>query len=138
MEALCSPFKNGDMDQYRWYQVLLIPKWQRYAASLETQLKRRGSIAPAAWGQTDRWEIAQRVEAVLRRVCWADHPFQFHPNDPWRVIAEWEIGDASEVQALMEIEESFGISISDTDINAFPENGTFSDFVELVRSKLKP
>jgi hypothetical protein len=134
MQPVCSPFHNGDMARYRWYQVLLIPKWNRYFASLKSQIASRGLVPPEMWGSHEQHEVARRIEEVLCRVCWGEH-FTFHPLDPLLVVGEWEVGDLSEVQALMEIEREFAITISREELDELLANGTFGDLVNLVSSK---
>ena len=76
--------------------------------------------------------IAMKVEKILAEACWGER-FSFHPDDPWLVIGEWEVGDLSELDALFRIEEEFGIGLPR---NEYAERiiaaMTFGDLVTVI------
>jgi len=134
MEVISSPLTNGDMARYRWYYVLLMPRWQRYVTSLQSQCEKRGEVPANAWLGGERYEVARQIEGILGEVCWGV-TLSFHPDDPFSVVGEWEIGDMSEVHALMNIERRFAVEISDEELQQLVADGTFGDFVDMVQRK---
>lgn len=135
MKPLESPIQRGDLSPNRWYHFLIGPRWQQYFASLKRQMKDRGAVSPEVWGDAERLEIATQIEAILEDCCWGE-PMHFHPDDPWRVVGEYEIGDLSEIEALEEIGDKFGVELSiDVMLSFFDREPTFGDFVDFIREK---
>jgi hypothetical protein len=58
----------------------------------------------------------------------------FHPNDPLAVVAELEIGDGSEIQHLMDIEEAFQLADHRSELSdlVWREGATFGELVEFL------
>jgi predicted nucleotidyltransferase len=109
--------------------------WRRYFRSIKRQVEQRGPIPDAVWETDERRRAAKTIEKVLSEICWGEY-FTFHPDDPFYVIAEFEIGDLSEVEAMMEIETQLGIKIDDETIDRFLKNkATFGAFVDYVVSE---
>jgi len=139
MKAITSPKRNGDLDikgRFARVPVLRVmlygTEWQRYRDSLRGQLAERGAISDSVWGRAERLDAARKIERILEEYCWAEE-FRFHPDDPYVVVGEWEIGDLSEVEALMEIEEVFDITIKYEEMSAsIGEEPTFGEFVDYV------
>ena len=139
MKAITSPKKNGDLNTTgRFARVPILramlygTEWQRYRDSLRRQLGERGPISDSVWGSAERLDAARRIESILKDHCWGEE-FRFHPDDPYVVVGEWEIGDLSEVEALMEIEDAFGVKIKDEDMKAaIGEDPTFGEFVDYI------
>ncbi|MCC7418744.1 MAG: hypothetical protein IT428_00545 [Planctomycetaceae bacterium] len=134
MTPLVSPIESGDLSTNRWYHVLYGPRWGRYFESLKTQMLARGPVPVDIWDDSEV-DIARSIESILAEFCWGE-PIQFHPDDPWWVIGEWEIGDYSEVEAHLEIEKHFDISLPDEIMREFfARRGTFRDFVGMIASR---
>jgi hypothetical protein len=68
---------------------------------------------------------------VLHDKCWPDQ-LSFHPNDYWLVIGEWEIGDLSELETLMEIEKRFGLNFPKGFGDRIDQGLTFGDLVGFI------
>lgn len=135
MRPASSPISRGDIKPRRWHEIFASTRWQCYFDSLKTQLHERGPVADDAWGGQDRLEVARQIESILAECCWGEN-FRFHPSDPYLVVGEFEIGDLSELEALMEMEERFGIQLPDDEMREFLNRGpTFGEFVDLVRQK---
>lgn len=78
--------------------------------ALKQQLAERGEVPVDVWGSGARQEIARRIEELLAEHCWGER-LSFHPDDPWLVAGEWEVGDLSEAEVLMAIEGEFGVKL---------------------------
>jgi hypothetical protein len=144
MKAITSPLKLADIERpipealARWgilghalWLCLRPTKWQAYFQSIKRQVEERGMVPESAWGTPRRLAIARRIEAVLHDKCWP-HQLSFHPNDCWLVIGEWEIGDLSELEALMEIEERFGLNFPKDFGDRIDQGLTFGDLVGFI------
>ena len=113
MQPIRSPIEIGDVSRPRWYQAFYGRRWKAYFHSLKVQLKQRGPDLDSAWGTPERLAIAREIEAILAEYSWGE-TIRFHPNDPWRVISEWEIDELSEVEAIPTIETRFGVTLGDS------------------------
>lgn len=135
MKPLESLIHRGDLSPNRWYHFLIAPRWKQYFDSLKQQLKERGPVPPEVWGDPERLEMASQIEAFLEDCCWGER-LHFHPKDPWRVVGEFDIGDLSELEALMDMEKKFGVDLSLENLAPFMAcEPTFGDFVDLIREK---
>ncbi len=95
----------------------------------------RGPVRAETWGDAERLTIAYSIEAILEDCCWGER-LHFHPDDPWRVVGECEIGDLSEFEALMDIEKKFAVDLSAEVLQPFfAKEPTFGDFVDFIREK---
>lgn len=113
-------------------QIVYGTEWQRYYRSIRRQITARGPVPDVAWVSEERCSAARRIEGILTERCWGDD-FTFHPDDPYRVVGEWEVGDLSEVDALAEIGGDFGVHIDQDAIARLVEKGlTFGGFVDYV------
>ena len=136
MSALLSPYDRGVMgkDFSIWTKFLAFVKgetrWHRYRNDLRKQILERGEIPDSVWSSPEHLEIARKIEAILAATCW-DEQFRFHPDDPYAVIGEFEVGDLSEVEAVMEIEDSYNIEIPN---EILAEGITFGGLVDYIVS----
>lgn len=132
MSALLSPYDRGltGKDFSIWTKFLSFVKgenrWHRYRNDLRRQILARGKIPDSVWESPERLAIARKIEDILAANCW-DEPFRFHPDDPYAVVGEFEVGDLSEVEAVMDIEDSFDIKIPDKALQ-----GTFAELVDYI------
>jgi len=138
MRPLQSPRETGELANpamgWRWLVSLVTgpDRWQRYRNSLKRQIAERGPISEDAWQDPERLEVARAIERILDDCCWGER-FRFHPDDPYVVVGEFEAGDLSEVEALIEIEKKYGIRFNDKEMESFLRtNPTFGQFVDLV------
>lgn len=128
MKPLESPFSNGQIIR-KWYHQLpgFLPR-QKYIAALEEQIKERGKTNEAEWKTSEHFAVAKRIREILCEHCW-EVEFDFAPQDPWFIIGEFEIGDLSEVEALMAIEEEFEVTLlKRNDLDSL----TFLDLVDQI------
>ena len=117
-----------------WKQIFGYP-WHKYLDSIKRQIQERGDVPDEVWGDPQRLAIARQIEAIIADACWGEC-FKFHPDDPYVVVGEWEAGDLSELECLMEIEDQFGIHFADDEMQPhFERNITFGEFVDLVIQK---
>jgi len=107
-------------------------EWHAYFQSIERQVRERGPVPEGVWGTPQRLAIAKRIEEILGKVCWPKR-LSFHPDDPWLVIGELQVGDLSEVEALMEIEEQFCLDLPEDFVNETAALLTFGDLVTIVQ-----
>ena len=132
MQPIFSPLKISDLRAKTVKELLLGSKWKRYRDSLRKQLADRGSIPDSAWVSRERLEVARRIEHILADVCWGEE-FHFAPDDPYAIVGEFEIGDLSEVEGIMAVEQAFGIKIPWEEMKAeIGEDPTFGQFVDYV------
>ena len=132
MQPIISPFKLGDLGAKSVKKMLFGSRWQRYRDSLRKQIADRGPITDSTWGSPKRLEVARRIEGILSEVCWGED-FHFAPDDPYSIVGEFEIGDLSETEGVMAIEQEFGIKIPWQEMMAeIGENPTFGQFVDYV------
>ena len=103
-------------------------KWAIYFDCLKAQVEQRGQVPAEEWASNEMYSIAREIQALLKEHCWQEY-LSFHPKDPYYVIAEFEVGDLSEVSAIMAIEEVFGVKFDDT---YFTNAITFEDVVRYV------
>lgn len=111
-------------------------KRQAYFQSIKRQVEERGPVPDDVWRTPRRLAIARQIEAILGDVCWPER-LAYHPNDPWLVIGEWEIGDLSELEALWKIGERFGFPVTTDFIRGdfakrITEGLTFGELVSFV------
>lgn len=87
------------------------------------------------WQTPLRRKIANDIETILSDVCWGER-LSFHPDDPWLVIGECEVGDLSELEAIMKIEKKFGVELNTKDIFKRIAVGlTFSELVAIIEER---
>jgi hypothetical protein len=134
VKALESPIQNGSVAR-RWYHIFLLDpnRWRPYRRELRNQIEARGAIPNDVWQTGARRAVARRIEELICEHCWGE-AYAFHPNDPWFVIGEIEVGDLSEVELIMAIEEEYGIDLSE---QRFPPAFTFGDMVDLAISSAR-
>lgn len=140
MDPIRSPIERGDVTPHTVNPLVHFFTYARrcgeYLDSIKAQLAARGPVLASEWGSADRLAVARELEAILGEHCWGGEKLQFHPEDPWFVVGEWEMGDLSEVEALMETERRFDISLPFEEVRPMIERGgTFGDFVDLVMRK---
>lgn len=113
MKPLCSPIERGDVAPHTNNPLTHFFTYGRrchqYLESLRQQIAERGPVPSDVWGSQARLKVAREWEAILSEFCWGGAGLQFHPADPWFIVGEWEIGDLSELEALMEAERRFDI-----------------------------
>ena len=110
-------------------------KWQAYFRSLRRQVRERGPITEDVWQAPLRKRIANDIEVILSQACWGER-LSFHPDDPWLVIGEWEIGDLSELDAIFQIERRFGIELPKTEFGQRVMAGlTFGELVSIIEDQ---
>lgn len=103
-----------------------------YRRLVERQLDQRGSVPTDVWKTPARAAIANEIETILAVACWGER-FSFHPDDPWLVIGDCEIGDLSEVDAIFRIERRFPTGLSLKEYGDRIKQGmTFGDLVTLI------
>lgn len=115
MNALVSPLKSNDLDRpipkhfgifglvgRMIWKIMRPTRWQAYCQSVKRQIGVRGVVPDQAWETSTRLQIARQIEEILAASCWSER-FSFHPDDPWLVIGQWEIGDLSELDAWWKI-----------------------------------
>lgn len=123
MQPIVSPLKTADVARPipkglerlgivgRVLWLCFRPSWRfAYFQSVKRQVEERGSIPDSVWGTPRRLAVAREVEDILAVACWQER-LSFHPDDPWRVIGEWESGDLSELDALWRIGDRFGCDL---------------------------
>jgi hypothetical protein len=152
MQALISPYQTRDFERtiperlnawgfvgYIFWRVIRPTEWQAYHDSVERQVKARGIVPDNVWQTLERAAIAHRIEAILAQCCWGKQ-LSFHPEDPWVVVGEWEIGDLSELDAYYRICKEFGLP---TGREFFMQNFaeriehgmTFGEFVTFIEER---
>lgn len=136
MQPLISPFQLGDLPaKIPWWRWIFGSPWGRYYESIKRQIDERGEVKDEIWGTADRLQIARKIESIIAEACWGE-TFKFHPDDPYLVVGEWEIGDLSEIECVMEIEEQFAIHIDEDETRQLLDrNATFGQFVDFVLEK---
>jgi hypothetical protein len=143
MKPIISPFKLGVIrTKPRWHERILVmglslwsKQCQHYRKLLREQIEARGAVVDSAWGSAERCEVARSIEAILAEKCWCE-PFTFHPDDPAYVVMEWEVGDLSEAEAIMDIEDMYDAMFPNCDIERImKEEATFGEFVDYVLEK---
>jgi len=152
MKPLVSPKENGDLAEEKppvkssnvllkilsRIRIISFNNWRIYFESIQRQIQERGPVPDSAWQTTQRLETARKIEGILEENCWHEG-FTFHPDDPYKVVGEWEIGDLSEFEAKIEIEYQFDIRIEDEQIRQMLEkNITFGEFVDYVIELASP
>ncbi len=142
MKIIQSPFESGLIntpskpEKYKKLSIIGNILWwftrprkdQLYRESIKAQIEERGIVPFEVWGAEERYKVAKRIEKILCENCWLEE-FSFHPKDPYYIIGEFEIGDLSEVEALMSIEEDFGFTFDDDHFKSPP---TFEQVVDYV------
>ena len=121
MQALVSPNQTRDLERtiperfIAWgllgrviWKIIRPTEWQAYHTSVERQVHARGVVPESVWRTPELAAIAKRIETILAENCWGK-PLSFHPDDPWLVVGEWEIGDLSELGAYYCICKEFGL-----------------------------
>jgi hypothetical protein len=138
MKTLVSPKESGEINpKGRFSHVPVLRSliygtdWQRYCNSIRRQCAQRGPIPDSEWGTPERCDVARKIKAILKEACWGED-FEFHPDDRYAIVGEFEIGDLSEIEALMEIETQFGIKTDDDFRAILGEDPTFGEFVDYV------
>jgi hypothetical protein len=138
IKLIVSPKSNGDIaPKGRFSNVpalrtlLYGTEWQRYRNSIRRQCFERGPIPDSAWGTQERCEIVRKIRAILKEECWGED-FEFHPDDRYAIVGEFEIGDLSEIEALAEIENQFGIKIDEDMREILGDDATFGEFVDYI------
>ena len=132
MRPIVSPFRLGETGAKSIKDRLLGSKWRRYRDSIRSQLSDRGPVPNSAWGDPKRLEVARKIEGILAKVCWGEN-FHFAPDDPYGIVGEFEVGDLSEVEGVMAIEQEFHIKIPWEEMKGeFGEYPTFGQFVDYV------
>ncbi len=132
MKPLRSPFETGQVPR-RWYHCLFTP-WRQYFDALKQQIEARGPVPEDAWSDQRSKAIAEKIEELIGESCWGEL-VRFHPDDPWLVIGEWEIGDLSEAELLMEVENTFEVKLPpEEDLSRLIMQGwTFRDMVSWIK-----
>lgn len=143
MKALESPLSNGDMyppppDPYSNWGVVGRAAWvlrrkftggDRYLGSLKRQITERGTISPDVWGTDRRRRIAEQLHRILYTACWREN-LSFHPSDPWMIVGKCEVGNMSELDAVLRIEKAFKVNLLAKDFWGRVQNGlTFGNLV---------
>jgi hypothetical protein len=139
VKPLRSPFLSGQVRR-RWYHRLpFISPWNEYIRALKHQLAKRGAVPAGVWGDQARQDIAKKVEGILCEHCWREY-LAFHPDDPWMIVGEWEVGDMSEVEVLMEIEAAFKVVMpaGKTLMELLGNGWTFGDLVSHIAAAAPP
>lgn len=96
-----------------WY-FMRPSKWSAYLSSLKEQIEERGSVSDDLWPSEDHREIAKKITEILMQRCWGES-LHFIPHDPYYIIGEFEIGDLSECEAMMDIEDHFKLKFLEID-----------------------
>jgi len=106
------------------------PTREMYLAQLES----RPEVTLAAWGDDlERVDIAARVCQIAGRNIGWPMP-KFVPWDPMRVVL-WAFDDGlDDVQAILDIEDDFGIEISDEELTQTLGN-SLGEFVDEIRKR---
>jgi hypothetical protein len=134
MKPLVSPLETAE-----WKA----PGWRRwgnghrcYVANLQRQMRERGLVPDEAWETTERLQIARKIEAIVADECYLVE-MRFHPNDSYRIVGYYEIGDSSELGALFQIERCFRVSFPRNEMRPLLERrAMFGEFVDLIAAKL--
>ncbi|MBL9090097.1 MAG: hypothetical protein JNL96_02665 [Planctomycetaceae bacterium] len=134
MKQLVSPLETAEWKTLGWR------RWGNgrrcYVASLQQQMRERGPVPDEAWETAERLTIARKIEAIVADACHFTE-LRFHPDDPYRIVGDWEIGDLSELDALFQIERCFRISLPRSEVSPLVERrATFGEFVDLIQEKL--
>ena len=135
MKPLQSPIDLGDVKPAAWWNLWMGPNWMKYFDSLARQIEERGPVPREVWETQERADIAEQIEEILYTTCLLT-PIQFHPDDPWKVIGEWEVGNFSEVQAIQDIATLFSIRLPLHKFAHRVEAGlTFGELVDWILTK---
>ena len=115
MKALVSPFELGAVRPFPkgcllggLHHIFVYPiAWRRYRSSLIDQCAARGPVTESHWPSPQHFAVAERLRPIFAGSCWAVPELTFHPADPMAVVGEFEIGDLSEVEHIMDVEDEF-------------------------------
>ena len=118
-----------------WY-VLRPTIWQSYLKCLKEQVAERGEVPATAWPTERHAAIASKIEDILAESCWGEK-LSFLPDDPYCIIGEIEVGDLSEIEAMMDIEDTFGIKFP-PDEWKIEKAVTFEDVVGFIERSANP
>jgi hypothetical protein len=134
-EALENAAKAGAAKRLgRWlqkYSPLLIYRDPPYGlTSVEHQLRQRQASSAAAWaGLGSLADIQCVLEIIQREMSWPNS--YFIPDDPATLVLSGR--DFDSIITIMSIEERFGVSYSDSDVERITEEAwTLGQFVQDV------
>ena len=111
-------------------------KWRVLEREFAQKLSARSTSLKDEWRDyPEFWETLQALQTLFNEHLWLED-IVFLPEDPYCIIGQLVTGDLCEVEAIMAIEEEFGIEIGEDDFN--PKT-TMLDFVRLIESRrVKP
>ncbi len=102
-----------------------------YVRGIEKQVKYRTSPTVEDWPSQKHYDIAKIIEKHIADKCWGTL-LQFYPDDSFYIIGEFEVGDGSEQELLMQIEEDFGFLFSENLDEQISKDTSFLEVVEYV------
>ena len=107
-------------------------KWGILEGEFAEELSKRSRSLEDEWSDfPEFWETLYLLQKIFNKHLWLEDVI-FIPEDPYAVIGQLVTGDLCEVEAIMAIEEEFGIKIEETDLT--PET-TMVEFVRLVEGR---
>ena len=108
-------------------------KWGVLEREFAQALSERSTSLEDEWSDYPEFlPTLRRLQKIFNEHLWLEDVV-FIPEDPYCIIGQLVTGDLCEVEAIMAIEEEFGIKIGDADL--LPET-TMLDFVRLVESRI--
>jgi len=105
---------------------LFASRWLTLDKMVQNALKARGVTIEEAWvDYPELLGIARDLQLILDEQLWGFKPI-FVPEDPYSLLGQLYTGDLCEVEAIMTIEEHFGVEL--------PKDGSLVDakMVELA------
>lgn len=107
-----------------------------YVDGIIDQCRKRNSTKETDWKSPFHYKIAVTIQKRIAEKCWGEL-LDFHPDDPFYIIGEFEVGDGCEQELLMQIEEDFDFLFENDFNDMFSEETTFQELVDYVIRKTK-
>lgn len=124
----------------RWYFKVPIIGWMAsYGKQLQVeqmlvnQAVERGPVPGSAWAEYEYdFCIRKKIEEIVIENAYPNGS-TFHPLDPVELMFVLRYGDLNEMEIVLDLEEAFGIEISDALLTQLiDEKTTFIQFIRLV------
>ncbi len=129
--------KRGPVSEFLWKlgQILACTDphkdWALYQECLEKQLENRRPPTLSDWQSEKHFLTAEKVTSIINSIAWSK-PFSFYPEDPYYIIGECEVGDLSEIEIIMKIENKFKIQFPKEFYGMIADGLTFGEMVDLI------
>lgn len=107
--------------------------WNMYRDGLEEQFQKREASHPSDWKSQRHFEISQKITEIINKEAWQfKTPYTYYPDDPYYIMGEFEVGDLSEVEILMDIEKAYTIQFPKNMGELITDELTFEGVIDLV------